>query len=99
MSVKKASDEQVKQFIQNNDGWGLVNGKLHKDYTFLNFTQAFAFMTSVASYAEEHNHHPEWFNVYKTVKVDLVTHEASGITERDFAMATQMDVVARDKSK
>ena len=98
MKLTKATSSQVLEFIESTDGWKLVEDRLQKIYVFSNFTQAFAFMTAIAKYAEKHDHHPEWFNVYKTVKVDLITHEVSGISERDFCMANEMDSVARNMS-
>ncbi len=71
--------------------WQLKDGKLHKTFVFKNFIDAFAFMSRVALYAEKINHHPEWFNVYKTVEITLVTHEAAGITDRDFDLAQFME--------
>jgi 4a-hydroxytetrahydrobiopterin dehydratase len=71
--------------------WKLKNGKLHKTFVFSNFIDAFAFMGRVALYAEKINHHPEWYNVYKTVEVALMTHEATGITQRDFELAQFME--------
>ncbi|HET9948959.1 MAG TPA: 4a-hydroxytetrahydrobiopterin dehydratase [Longimicrobiales bacterium] len=76
------------------DGWTVVDGKLHKEYVFADFVEAFAFMTAVALRAERMNHHPEWFNVYRTVRVDLSTHDAGGITERDVELAKEMDAIA-----
>jgi len=61
--------------------WDLVSGKLHRELTFANFIEAFAFMTAIAIHAEKANHHPEWSNVYNRVVVDLVTHDANGITQ------------------
>lgn len=95
MKVTKASPSQISEFIQNNGDWESAEGKLRKEFVFSNFRQAFAFMTTIAEYAEVNNHHPEWFNVYKRVKVDLTTHEVSGVSERDFRMAIEMDSVAR----
>ncbi len=77
-----------------SDQWTVVNGKLHREYVFKNFVQAFGFMTQVALLAERADHHPEWFNVYKTVIVDLTTHEVDGITKRDFALAQGMERIA-----
>ena len=71
--------------------WTVADGKLHKEFVFRDFVQAFGFMTQVALVAERMNHHPEWFNVYRTVRVDLATHDAKGITELDFALARAMD--------
>ena len=92
--ISKKSNEEIQAFIEANNSWELIDNKLHKQFEFKNFIQAFGFMTQVAMIAEKSDHHPEWFNVYKTVKVDLTTHEADGITERDFALAIAMDKVA-----
>ena len=77
-------------------GWAMVDGKdaLEKTFLFKDFKQAFAFMTRVAEDAEELNHHPEWFNVYRTVKVKLTTHDAKGLTARDVELAKRMDKAA-----
>ncbi len=71
---------------RGNLPWVVVEGKLHKEFVFLNFVEAFVFMTRVAIQAENMNHHPEWFNVYKKVVIDLTTHEVGGISERDFEL-------------
>jgi len=71
--------------------WVLRDGKLHKTFVFGDFIQAFGFMTQVALRAQAMNHHPEWFNVFKRVRVDLVTHDAGGITALDFALAHHME--------
>ena len=76
------------------NGWSVVDGKLHKEYRFENFVQAFAFMTAAALCAERRNHHPEWFNVYNTVRVDLNTHDAGGITGWDIELAADFDTAA-----
>ena len=74
--------------------WQIKEQKLHREFVFKNFIQAFGFMTQSAIIAERDNHHPEWFNVYKTVKVDLTTHDAGGITAKDFVLASAMDDIA-----
>jgi 4a-hydroxytetrahydrobiopterin dehydratase len=74
--------------------WQLCQGKLNKEFHFKNFVEAFGFMTRAALVAEAMNHHPEWFNVYSTVRVDLATHDAGGITELDFALAGRMEALA-----
>ena len=93
MTITKASDKQIKEFIDQHPVWKIKDNKLHRKFVFKNFVEAFGFMTQVALIAERTNHHPEWFNVYKTVIVDLTTHEANGITERDFALAKAMNVI------
>jgi len=73
----------------------IVNtGCFLREYVFSDFTQAFDFMTEIALIAERINHHPEWQNIYKKVNVNLSTHEADGITERDFYLAEEMEKIA-----
>ena len=78
----------------NTAPWTIAAGKLHKEFRFRDFVQAFGFMSQAALVAERMNHHPEWFNVYHTVRVDLVTHDAKGVTDRDFELARAMDQIA-----
>lgn len=77
-------------------GWAMVSGRdaISKTYVFDDFTAAFAFMTHVALWAEKWGHHPEWFNVYKTVDVTLSTHDVGGLSELDVALAAKMDALA-----
>jgi len=77
-------------------GWALAEGReaLVKTYRFDNFVEAFGWMARVAIWAEKLNHHPEWFNVYKTVTVTLATHDAGGLTELDVKLARRMDSLA-----
>jgi 4a-hydroxytetrahydrobiopterin dehydratase len=75
-------------------GWTVVNGKLHKEYRFVDFVHAFGFMATSAVAIEAMNHHPEWCNVWNRVTVDLTTHDAGGITERDVALARKLDEFA-----
>jgi len=74
--------------------WRISQGKLHKEFQFRDFVDAFGFMTRAALVAEAMNHHPEWFNVYAKVLVDLSTHDVGGITELDFALAARMETLA-----
>jgi len=77
-------------------GWSEVAGRdaIAKKFVFKDFNQAFGFMTRVALVAEKMDHHPEWFNVYKTVEVALSTHDAGGVTELDVKLAEAMDRLA-----
>jgi len=79
-------------------GWRMAEGRdaIAKDYAFANFVAAFGWMTRVALWAEKWNHHPEWFNVYKTVKVTLSTHDVGGLSDLDVRLAAKMDELARD---
>lgn len=92
--AQKMSDEEINKRIRDLPGWSMQDGKLSREFHFANFVDAFGFMTRSAMVAEKSNHHPEWFNVYNKVTVQLTTHEAGGITERDFALAETMDEFA-----
>jgi 4a-hydroxytetrahydrobiopterin dehydratase len=94
MSVSKATEHEIQEALAELDSWTVENEKLHREYQFSNFVQAFGFMAQVALLAERAAHHPEWFNVYNKVVVDLTTHEAGGITEKDFDLAREMEQVA-----
>jgi 4a-hydroxytetrahydrobiopterin dehydratase len=94
MVTTKATNDQIQAFLDELDSWTVEDGKLHREFKFKDFVQAFGFMAQAALLAERANHHPEWFNVYNRVVVDLATHEADGITEKDFDLARQMEATA-----
>ena len=95
--AEKLTDDAIAAALEDLSGWSLDDGKLHCEFRFANFVQAFGFMTSAAIVAEKMNHHPEWFNVYNKVSVHLTTHEAGGITELDFELARKMNALADKK--
>ena len=84
----------VETALKDLPGWGLDQDKLYREFVFEDFSQAFAFMSRVALAAETADHHPEWFNVYATVRVQLTTHDAGGISELDFELAAAMNRIA-----
>lgn len=83
----KLSSESIDMELKNLKGWRVVNNKMHKEFEFDDFNQAFGFMTRAAMHIEKMNHHPEWFNVYNKIIVDLTTHDAGGITQNDIILA------------
>lgn len=89
--VKQSQD--IESFLKKNAGWKKVPRKsaIFKSYQHKDFVTAFGFMASVALIAEKMNHHPEWFNVYNRVDVTLTTHDAGGVTDKDFKLAKAMD--------
>lgn len=104
MAIAKMHDDEIQRALAdlNNElttRWRIEAGKLHKEFKFANFVAAFGFMTQAAICAERMNHHPEWFNVYNRVTVDLTTHEANGITTRDFELAQQMETILGSPTK
>lgn len=94
--AQKLTGEARKTALARLSGWSEVSGRdaITRKFVFKDFSQAFGFMTRVALAAEQMNHHPEWFNVYKTVEVTLSTHDAGGVTELDFKLAEMMDKLA-----
>ncbi|MBI1897798.1 MAG: 4a-hydroxytetrahydrobiopterin dehydratase [Acidobacteria bacterium] len=95
MSLQKLSGRQVESALAELPEWSLANGKLHREYHFRDFVHAFGFLASAALAIEKMNHHPEWFNVYGRVTVDLTTHDAGGITESDVKLANMLEDIAR----
>ena len=93
-TAERFSEADVEARLINMPGWSVLDGKLHREYNFPDFVQAFGFMSSVALVAESMNHHPQWFNVYGRVRVYLTTHDAGGITKLDFSLADRMDKLA-----
>jgi len=95
MSGKLHGDAR-KTALAGLKGWSEVVGRdaITKKFVFKDFNQAFGFMSRAALVAEKMDHHPEWFNVYKTVEVTLSTHDAGGLTERDVKLAEAMDKIA-----
>ena len=87
MSIARLDDNQLRQALDTLEGWQLRDEKLYREFRFDDFKQAFAFMTRAALWAEQHNHHPEWFNVYNRVEVSLTTHDADGISQLDIDFA------------
>ena len=79
--------------IEGPEGWEVVDGKLHRELTFADFSAAFGFMARVALAAEQAGHHPDWSNSWNRVVIDLVSHDADGLTERDVDLATTISAL------
>jgi 4a-hydroxytetrahydrobiopterin dehydratase len=94
--AQKLTTEARKSALARLNGWSEAGGRdaITKKFVFKDFNQAFGFMTRAALVAEKMDHHPEWFNVYKTVDVTLSTHDAGGLTELDVRLAEAMDKIA-----
>ncbi|MFQ5982291.1 MAG: 4a-hydroxytetrahydrobiopterin dehydratase [Woeseiaceae bacterium] len=93
--AEKLTEAEIEDALTQLEGWTLEGGKLKRDFKFASFVEAFAFMTGAAIEAEKMNHHPEWFNVYNRVNVELVTHDAGGITHLDIELANKMNSLAK----
>jgi 4a-hydroxytetrahydrobiopterin dehydratase len=93
MAAKKLSEAEVKERLNEVHGWTLQGGKLHRAFECKDFVAAFGNMTRVALVAEAMNHHPEWFNVWNKVVIDLNTHSVDGISELDFKLAGKINEI------
>ncbi|MEM2759696.1 MAG: 4a-hydroxytetrahydrobiopterin dehydratase [Nitrososphaerales archaeon] len=91
---QKLSEDQINRELVKLKGWTVENGKLTRTLEFKDFNEAFGFMTRVAMEVEKLNHHPEWFNVYNKVKIELVTHDVNGISNYDFRLANIINRIA-----
>ncbi len=90
-SMMRLSQADIDEKLESLSGWKVVNEKLHKEFQFDSFNQAFGFMTRAAMEIEKMNHHPEWLNVYNRITVELTTHDAGGITDNDISLARILD--------
>jgi 4a-hydroxytetrahydrobiopterin dehydratase len=95
--AQKLTSEARASALGKLSGWSETSGRdaITKKFVFKDFNEAFGFMTRAALVAEKMDHHPEWFNVYKTVEVTLSTHDAGGLTELDIKFAEAMNALAR----
>ncbi|MBD2329556.1 MAG: 4a-hydroxytetrahydrobiopterin dehydratase [Alkalinema sp. CACIAM 70d] len=88
------SPQDLESQLSQLEGWSVQNGKLYRQFQFADFVRAFGFMASMALVSEAMGHHPEWFNVYNRVTVELTTHDAGGITLKDIEWAKKANEIA-----
>lgn len=89
--VAALSEQEILSRLQATPEWQLKENKLYRRLVFQDFIHAFSFMTQVAMIAEKLDHHPEWANVYRTIDIYLTTHDAGGVSERDFELIEQIE--------
>lgn len=94
MGREKLSEQEIASRLEKLPGWSVSGGKLCRDFAFRDFAAAWGFMSSAALAAEKMDHHPDWWNSWNRVKVELVTHSAGGITDNDFRLAERMSELA-----
>ncbi|NOX58653.1 MAG: 4a-hydroxytetrahydrobiopterin dehydratase [Planctomycetes bacterium] len=93
-TLRKSTDSEIASGLAELSGWDVRDGKLHRELQFDDFVSAWGFMSQVALLAEKLNHHPEWFNVWNRVVIDLSTHDVDGISRKDFELAAAIDKLA-----
>ena len=94
MSAVRLEEDEIRRRLAELPGWAYESGALCREYRFADFVRAFGFMTQVALASEAMNHHPDWSNVYNRVSVRLSTHDAGGVTGRDFELAARIHALA-----
>lgn len=93
MRPVKLTPNDIQQQLMQHPQWRLEKEKLFRSLVFKDFNEAFGFMSRVALLAEAMNHHPEWFNVWNRVDIQLTTHDAGGISALDFELAAKIDAL------
>lgn len=90
--MKISDNEKIQALLTNLNDWKLnEDGHLQKEWMFDSFIEAFGFMTKVALLAEKQNHHPNWYNAFKKLRIVLFTHDVCGLSDLDFKLAKSID--------
>lgn len=91
---RRLTGDEVELALSQLAGWKVAGGKLHREYRFRDFVEAWGFLSSAALVIQQMDHHPEWSNVWADVRIDLVTHDAGGITRMDVELARRIEALA-----
>lgn len=89
--MKKMTEKEIEKKLEELDGWDYVDGAIETTFEFKNFKEAFSVMTRIAFECEAQAHHPDWNNVYNSLHIRLNTHDANGVTEKDFKLASSIE--------
>ena len=89
----KLTDQEIEKKLLHFPDWDYYENAIHTEYEFDNFKDCFSAMSRIAFECEAHNHHPEWSNVYNVLKISLSTHDASGVTKKDFDLAEAIEAI------
>ncbi|WP_026838422.1 4a-hydroxytetrahydrobiopterin dehydratase [Gillisia sp. JM1] len=89
--MKKLSEKEINEKLKSLEGWSYTDNALQTSFEFENFKEAFTLMTRIAFEAEAQQHHPDWNNVYNQLEISLSTHDAGGVTEKDFKLAKAIE--------
>ncbi|MEB8330361.1 4a-hydroxytetrahydrobiopterin dehydratase [Flavobacteriaceae bacterium KMM 6897] len=89
--MKKLTTQEIEDRLDQLEGWDYTDKAIQTTFEFADFKETFSIMTRIAFECEAQNHHPEWTNVYKTLTIRLSTHDADGVTEKDFKLAATIE--------
>jgi len=91
--MKKLSEKEINEKLESLEGWSYADNSIQTSFEFENFKEAFTLMTRIAFEAEAQQHHPDWNNVYNQLEISLSTHDADGVTEKDFKLAKAIEAI------
>lgn len=91
--MKKLSEQEINENLSSLEGWNYADNSIQTSFEFENFKEAFTLMTRIAFEAEAQDHHPNWTNVYNQLEITLSTHDAGGVTEKDFELARAIESI------
>ncbi|SDG56875.1 4a-hydroxytetrahydrobiopterin dehydratase [Psychroflexus sediminis] len=91
--MKPLQNAEIESRLEKMEGWTFNENAIHTTLEFENFKEAFAGMTRIAFEAEAQQHHPQWYNVYNTLEISLSTHDADGVTDKDFKLAEKIEEI------
>ena len=89
--MEKLTQQEIEKKLENLEGWEYEDNAIETSFEFENFKEAFSAMTRIAFECEAQGHHPDWSNVYKSLSISLSTHDADGVTEKDFKLARSIE--------
>jgi 4a-hydroxytetrahydrobiopterin dehydratase len=92
---RKLSDSEIREQMKGLGTWKLAKGKLHRELEFPSFEDAISYMVRASLEIAKLDHHPEWFNVYNQMKIDLMTHDVNGISQYDFILAKKLEGLSK----
>lgn len=91
--MSKLSEGEIQNRLKELEGWEYKEDAIHTSFEFENFKETFSVMVRIAFEAEAQQHHPEWRNVYNELTISLSTHDAGGVTEKDFKLARTIEEI------
>lgn len=91
LSMQKLKEQEIEDRLNELEGWTYSENAIHTSFEFENFKEAFTLMTRIAFEAETQQHHPDWTNVYNQLEISLSTHDAGGVTDKDFKLAKAIE--------
>ena len=96
--MQKLNEDEINEKLKKFEGWTYAKKAIHTSFQFENFKEAFTVMTRIAFEAESLEHHPNWANVYNELEISLSTHDAGGVTEKDFKLARAIENIVESSS-